>query len=80
MYVATSVDVKHLFSRGCNVLLHVCNHLSSQSVRTLLCLGTWCSMGLVNDVDIKKVAVMDDVNGDTNDILPDGWGVIDHDK
>ena len=76
MYVATSVDVERLFSRGHIVLSHVRNRLSSQSVRALLCLGSWSSMGLVKDVDVKKVVVMDDVNGDVDVVLPDGWDAI----
>ena len=76
MYVATSVDVERLFSRGRIVLSHVRNRLSSQSVRALLCLGSWSSMGLVKDVDVKKVVVMDDVNGDVDVVLPDGWDAI----
>ena len=76
MYVATSVDVECLFSCGCNVLLHVCNRLSSQSVRMLLCLSSWSLMGLVKDVDVKKVAVMADVVGDADVVLPDGWDAI----
>ena len=76
MYVATSVDVECLFSRGCIILSHVCNRLSSQSVRVLLCLGSWSSMGLIKDVDVKKVVVMDDVNRDVDVVLPDGWDAI----
>ena len=76
MHIATSVDVERLFSRGRNVLSHVRNRLSSQSVRALLCLGSWSSMGLVKDVDVRKVAVMDDVNGDADAVLPDGWDAI----
>ncbi|KAF8546552.1 hypothetical protein OG21DRAFT_1426718, partial [Imleria badia] len=74
--LATSVDVEHLFSRGRNVLSHIHNHLSSQCVCALLCLGLWSSLGLVKDVDIKKVAVMDDVNGG-DVMLPNGWDAID---
>ena len=76
MYVATLVDIECLFSCGCIILLHVHNHLSSQSVHTLLCLRLWSSMGLVKDMDVKKVVVMDDVNGDVDVVLPNGWDAI----
>ena len=76
MYVATSVDVERLFSRGCIVLSHVHNRLSSQSVCALLCLGSWSLMGLIKDVDVKKIVVMDDVNRDVDVVLPDGWDAI----
>lgn len=75
--VATSIDVERLFSRGRNVLSHVRNHLSSQSVHALLCLGSWSLVGLVKDMDIRKVVVLDEVNGDNDVVLPEGWDAID---
>ncbi|KIM56218.1 hypothetical protein SCLCIDRAFT_36231, partial [Scleroderma citrinum Foug A] len=51
---ATSVDVKHLFSKGCIILPYLCNHLSSQSTCALMCLRQWCKLGLVKDDDICK--------------------------
>ena len=33
-------------------------------------------MGLVKDMDVKKVVVMDDVNGDVDVVLPNGWDAI----
>ena len=39
--VATSVDVKRVFSRGHLVLSHVRNGLSAQSTRAILCLSYW---------------------------------------
>jgi hypothetical protein len=60
-----------------NLLSHVRNRLSNQSVRALLCLGSWSQLGLVKDVDIRKVVVMDDVKGNEDAELPDGWDAID---
>ena len=33
-------------------------------------------MGLIKNVDVKKVVVMDDVNRDVDVVLPDGWDAI----
>ena len=33
-------------------------------------------MGLVKDMDVKKVVVMDDVNGDVDVVLSNGWDAI----
>lgn len=33
-------------------------------------------MGLVRDVDIRKVTVMDDVEGDEDIVLADGWDAV----
>jgi len=53
----------------------VITYVSSHSVHALLCLGLWSLLGLVKDVNIRKIAVMDGVNGDV--VLPDGWDAID---
>ena len=51
--LATTVDVKRVFSQGLLFLPHVQNHLSFQSTHALLCVGTWSTLGLINDSDIK---------------------------
>ena len=58
---ATSVDVERLFSKGHILLPHLRNRLSSQSIRALLCLGSWSLLGLVKDEDVKKVVALDEV-------------------
>ena len=83
LLVATSVDVEHLFSHGRVLLLHNCNHLSSQTTHALLCLGDWSRLGLVNSDDVHKVSLLDDVapmdgsSEPTEVELPDGWDTID---
>ncbi|KIK33146.1 hypothetical protein CY34DRAFT_100124 [Suillus luteus UH-Slu-Lm8-n1] len=72
---ATSVDVEHIFSCGRLILSHVCNRLSAQSTRALLCVGFWSSMGFVKDNDVKAVATMADVEGDDR-VMEDGWDDI----
>ena len=73
IFIATSIDVERLFSRG-RLLLHVRLRLSAQSTRALLCLGTWSTLGLVKDSDMKKVTELEDVEG--KDTLADGWDKI----
>jgi len=73
---ATSVDVERLFSRGRLLLSHVRSRLSAQSTRALLCLGSWSRLGLVKDTDVLAVTVLDDVEGDEEPELDDGWDRI----
>lgn len=73
---ATSVDVERIFSRGRLILSHVRSRLSAQSTRALLCLGSWSSLGLVKDTDVLAVAVLDDVEGNDEYELKDGWDDI----
>ena len=56
--LATSVDVERTFSRGRLLLSHVRSCLNTQSIRALLCLGTWSLMGLVKDRDVLDVTSM----------------------
>ncbi|KIK32879.1 hypothetical protein CY34DRAFT_27129 [Suillus luteus UH-Slu-Lm8-n1] len=73
---ATSVDVERLFSRGRLLLSHVRSHLSAQSTRALLCLGSWSSLNLVKTEDVIKVSNMSDDKGEEEE-LEDGWDRID---
>jgi hypothetical protein len=59
--LATSTDVEHLFSHGRLILSHTRSRLSTESTRTLLCLGSWSLVGLVKDSDVQAVAILDDV-------------------
>ena len=73
-HIATSTDVECVFSQG-QVLSHVCNWLSSQSIQALMCLGSWSQLGLVKDKDIFAVTVLAEVEGD-KDALEEGWDAI----
>ena len=53
------------------------NQLSTQTIMALLCLGSWTQLGLVKDVDMRKIALMDDVEGEEEVELPVGWDTID---
>ena len=81
--VATSVDVKCLFSHECVLPSHNRNRLSSQTTCALLCLGDWSRLGLVNSDDMHKVSLLDDVapmdgsSEPTEVELPDEWDMID---
>jgi len=68
--------VEHIFSCGRLVLSHVCNQLSSQSTRALLCLGLWSLQDLVVDSDVLAITALKEVEGDKNVELEDGWDHI----
>ena len=59
--LATSVDVERIFSKGRLILSHVCNHLSVNLTRGLLCLGAWSKLGLVNKNNIKIITSLPEV-------------------
>lgn len=75
--LATSVDVERVFSRGRLVLSHVRNRLSAQSTRAILCVGAWSLLGLIKPEDSKKVAHLDDIDGDDDVEMEEGWDRID---
>ncbi|KIM61400.1 hypothetical protein SCLCIDRAFT_122048, partial [Scleroderma citrinum Foug A] len=58
------------------LLSHVCSQLSAESTRALLCLGTWSELNLVRDEDVKKVTKLEDVEGNKELELEDGWDHI----
>lgn len=71
----TSVDVERVFSQGRLLLPYVCNRLSSESTRALLCLGDWSRRSFVKDGDIKAAAILPDVIG-PEPRLASGWDDI----
>ena len=73
---ATSIDVEHLFSCSRLLLSHVCSRLSAQSTHALLCLGMWSERNLVMDDGVKRVSELQDVEGDHEVTLEDGWDHI----
>jgi len=73
---ATSVDVERIFSCGCLVLSHVRNQLSSQSTQALLCLGLWSLQDMVMDSDVLAITALEEVEGDEDVELEDGWDRI----
>lgn len=72
---ATSTDVERVFSQGRLLLSHIRNRLLSQSIRALMCLGSWSQLGLVKDADIYAVTALAEVEGEEED-LADSWDVI----
>ena len=76
-----SVDVERVFSKGRILLSHLCNRLSVQSTRALLCVGTWSLMGLVKLKDISSITELpEEENEECDDDVADGWDRIDLDK
>ena len=72
---ATSTDVERVFSQGRLLLSHIRNRLLSQSIRALMCLGSWSQLGLVKDADIYAVTALAEVEGEEEDLV-DSWDVI----
>ncbi|KIK14244.1 hypothetical protein PISMIDRAFT_117361 [Pisolithus microcarpus 441] len=52
---ATSVDIKHLFSKGRVFLPYLRNCMSSQTTCALMCLSHWSKLHLIKDEDLRKV-------------------------
>lgn len=76
-FLATSVDVERVFSTGRIILSHLRNRLSVQSIRALMCVGTWSKMGFVKTSDITDVTMLDDIEeGGIEEELEDGWDII----
>ena len=74
-FLATSVDVEHIFSKGRLVLSHVHNGLSVQSTWALMCLGAWSKMGFMKDKDITEAARLPNIKG-SEDELDCDWDNI----
>jgi hypothetical protein len=74
--LATSVDVKHIFSCGWLILSHVHSHLSAQSTWTLICLRSWSLLGLVKDSDVIAVTILPEVEEEEEPELENGWDHI----
>ena len=55
-----SADIERIFSRGRLILLHVCNGMSSNSIRALLCLSDWSKLGLIENEDMAAVTLQVD--------------------
>jgi hypothetical protein len=73
--LATTIDVKQVFSHGHLILLHVHSYLAVQSTHTLLCVGIWSLLGLVKDNESKIARSKDDIIGKKDD-LPENWNMI----
>jgi hypothetical protein len=74
-FLATSVNVERVFSKGHILLSHLRSQLSVQSTRVLMCVGKWSSMGFVKDRDILAAAALLEVVGEEEELGHD-WDVI----
>lgn len=52
-YLATTVDVERVFSKGRILLSHTRNRLSANNTRAMMCVGEWTRLGLIRSDDIK---------------------------
>lgn len=60
-YLATSVEVERVFSRGRLLLTHVRNRMIAESTRASICLGVWAQHGLVDTADMFDAAQLPEV-------------------
>ena len=75
--LATSVDVKCVFSEGRILLSHLWSRLSVQSTWALMCLGEWNCLGYIKHEDIKEVVAQPKVPvNEREDQLAKGWDCI----
>lgn len=74
-FLATSVNVERIFSKGCILLSHLRSWLSVQSTHVLMYLGEWSSMGFVKDSDIIAAAALSEVDGEEEELGQD-WDAI----
>ena len=74
-FLATSVNVERVFSKGRILLSHLRSRLSVQSTHALMCLGEWSLMGFVRDSDIIAAAALPEVDGEEEELGQD-WDAI----
>lgn len=74
-FIASSVAVEHVFSKGRLLMSHIYNRLSAQSTRMLLCLGAWSKVDLVKTTDLLAVATLPDAKEDES-WSDDDWEVM----
>jgi len=72
-FLATSVDVERVFSRGRLLLSHIRNRMSAESTRALLCLNNWGKQGFIKQEDLKAAAVLPEVNDEEKE---DDFGMV----
>lgn len=70
---ATSVAVERLFSKGRIFISHLRNGLSAASIRTLLCLNNWSTLGFIKDEDVMSVT-REDASKESPEDVEDVWG------
>jgi hypothetical protein len=77
-FLATSVDVERVFSRGRLMLTHTRSRLSAETSRAILCLGTWSSLDMVKTSSLAASlrGIPDAAAGDIDMLMEDGWDAI----
>ena len=69
----TSVAVERLFSKGRIFISYLRNGLSAASIRALLCLNSWSTLGFIKDEDILSVTREDPTTDEAEDV-EEVWG------
>jgi hypothetical protein len=66
-----------VFSKGRLLLSHVRSRLSAESIRALLCLGSWSLQGLVKDKDMQEATTLPEIDEDGAELVMEaGWDKI----
>ena len=75
MFLATSINIKQVFSKGWILLSHLHSKLSVQSTCALMCVGERSSMGFIKDHNIRAATALLKVNSEEKE-LEDDWDTI----
>ena len=76
LFLATSVDVERVFSKGRILLLHLHNRMSPQTTHALMFLNAWSLHRYIKDQDIVAVLKGDEMEGDDDVEFEEGWDDI----
>jgi hypothetical protein len=77
LFLATSVDVERVFSKGRIILSHLRNRLSIQSTRVLMCLGVWSVLGYMKDHHLTPVTSLPDLEDSAEEEgVEEGWDMV----
>lgn len=76
--IATAVDVERFFSKGRLCVTHTRSCLSVQTMQATLCLNEWSRLGYVRKKDIKKAALLPDIEADESDyeMTDEEWDAV----
>ncbi len=70
-----AVCVERVFSKGRLVLTYLHNRLETESTHTLMCLGEWSALGLVEKDNLAHTSQLPDVLEDDEELMED-WDKV----
>lgn len=75
IFLASSVAVERIFSKGRIVLSHLRNKLEAQTTRAILCVGEWSVLDMVKREDLQAAAKLPEIEEDVEELMED-WAKI----